>query len=453
MISPTCLRCKAKLPRSFAGALKANLTPIERAALTKAPTSSAQAYEHYLRGRALILTTPNYQRKPIKDSIRELEAAVALDPEFIDAWSDLAYQQVWLYFSGLEPTQEQLARARAARDRLVALAPDASETDSARALYLYYGEQKFAEALELVRRVQSKWPVDARGWYLSAILARRLGRWDEAEADFRRARELSPNDYTIVAELALTYFYQRRYAESLQLTQMALSLQPDDSAMLSIKLPTLWNLEGLDGGKRMMAALESRSASAIALRARQAEFERNDTRALALYRQAVAMPEDDNFWPADYGGYVPASVDTRLRLAALEKRVDPRAAEKRYRALLAEADAGLRVIEARYVKAAWHAVRGLVLAGLDRQTEAVAASRRAIELVPAGFDALESPAWSAYLARVYAMNDQAAEAVAILRQDLAVTGGLNSPATLLLDPVWDPIRKDTDFAQLVASAR
>jgi TolB-like protein/Flp pilus assembly protein TadD len=444
---------QSEIARTIADALKANLTDTERAALTKAPTDNAQAYEHYLRGRALIFGAPTYQRKPTEDSIKELEAAVALDPAFVKAWADLVFQQVWLYFSGLEPTHEQLARARTARDRLVALAPDAAETDSARALYLYYGEQKFAEALAFVRRAQSKAPVDARGWYISAILARRLGRWAEAEADFRRGRELSPNDYVIISELALTYFYQRRYAESLPLTQMSLSLQPDDSAMLSIKLPTLWNLEGLDGGRRMMQALSSQTAGAVALRARQAEFERNDARALALYRQAVAMHEDDDFWPSDFGGYVPASVDTRLRLAALEKRVDPAAAEKRYRALLAEADASLRSIDSRYAKAAWHAVRGLTLAGLGRKREAVDAGRRAIDLVPEDFDALESPAWQAYLARIHAMNGEAADSVAILRRDLIVTGGLGSRATLQLDPVWDPIRKDPGFAQLVAITR
>ena len=355
------------------------------------------------------------------------------------------FQQIWLYFSGLEPTPAQLAKAKAARDRIVALAPDSPETANARAFYLYYGEQKFAEALALVRHAQSQRPNDARSWYTSAILARRLGQWPAAEADFRRARDLSPNDYTVISEWALTLFYQRRYAEALPLIQMALALQPDDSAMLSIKLPTLWNLEGLAGGKRMMAALKSKSAGAIALHARQAEFERDDARALALYRQAAAMPEDSDFWPADFGGYVPASVDTRLRLAAVEKRLDPAAGEKRYRALLAEADAGLRGSDARYVKAAWHAVRGLALAGLGQKAAAVAAGKRAIALVPDGFDALEGPAWPSYLARIHAMNGEAAEAVAMLRKEMAVTGGLDSVGVLGLDRVWDPIRNDAAF--------
>ena len=440
---------QSEVAKTIAAALKTSLSAAEKAALSTAPTKNEKAYEHYLRGRAMILTAPTYQRKPVEDSIREMEAAVALDPKFVLAWSDLVFQHVWLYFAGLEPTAAQLAKARHARDRAVALAPDAPETDAARAWYLYYGELKFAEALAYARRIQAARPNDARAHYLGAILNRRLGNWAAAEADFRRGRDLSPNDYTIVSELALTLYYQRRYAETLPLLNAALELQPDDSAMLSIKLPTLWNLEGVAGGTRMMAALKSQTAGAIALRAHQAEFERDDARALALYRQSVAMPESGDFWPADFGGYVPASVITRLRLAGVEKRVDPAAAQQRYRALVTDADAALLASDSRYTTAGWHAVRGLALAGLGQKAEAVAAGKRAMALVPEGSDALEWAAWPSYLARIHAMNGEAKEAVALLRKEMAVVGGLDSVGVAKVDPVWDFVRKDAEFLRLI----
>jgi hypothetical protein len=162
----------------------------------------------------------------------------------------------------------------------------------------------------------------------------------------------------------------------------------------------------------------------------------------------VALSDGDDSWPADFGGYVPAAVDTRLRLAALETRMHPAAGAKRYAGVLAEADAGLRTSDARYAKAAWHTVRGMALAGLGRKAEAVAAGKRAMALVPAGFDALESPAWESYLARIHAINGDAAKAVPLLRKELAAVGGLDSPALLRLDPVWDPIRKDPAFIAL-----
>ena len=402
---------QSEVAQTIADALRANLSPTERAELATLPTRNPEAYEHYLRGRALILNAPTYERGATEESIRELEAAVALDPNFLDAWSNLAFQHVWLYFSGMEPTPVQLGKARAARDRLVALAPQAPETDFARALVLYYGDHRFADALVLAKRIQAQRPNDARAHYLGAILSRRLGRWKDAEAAFRRGRELSPNDYTIVSEMGLTYFYERRYAEALPLIQGALALEPDDTAMMSIKLPTLINLEGLAGGTRMMAGLKSRKPGAIALRARQAEYERDDARALALYRESLSLPQDEDSWPADYGGYVAAAVDTRLRLAALETRMGLPEGAARFRALVAEADAGLRDSEVRYVDAAWHAVRGMALAGLGRKQEAVAAGKRAVALVPEGFDALESPHWLSYLARIHAVNGEAEEAV------------------------------------------
>lgn len=46
------------------------------------------------------------------------------------------------------------------------------------------------------------------------------------------------------------------------------------------------------------------------------------------------------------------------------------------------------------------------------------------------------------------MNGDAVPAVALLRRDLAAVGGLDSPALLRVDPVWDRIREDPAFVAL-----
>jgi TolB-like protein len=442
-------KVQSEVATAIADALKANLSASERAQLQTAPTRDPQAYEHYLRGRALILNSPTYQREPAERSIVELRAALAIDPNIIEAWTDLAFQEVWLYFSGLDTRPQTLARAREARDRAVALAPDSAEADRARAYVLYYGDLKFAEALQYARRAQATNPNDARMHYICAVLNRRLGRWEDAELDFRRARDLSPNDYANLSELALMLYYQRRFAEALPTMDAAAALQPEDTAILSIKLPTLWNLQGLAGAKAFTDAMGTSNASLLALRARQAQFERDDARALQLYRQSVAMPENGDFWPDDYGGYVPTSVDTRLRLAGLELRLDPPAAEKRYRALIADADKGLAAGGSRYVNASWNTVRGTALAGLGKKAEAVAAGQRAMQLVTVDADKLDGPAFVSYLAHIHAMNGEAAEAVALLRVSTKTVGGLDTPVSLALDPVWDPIRNTPEFKSLL----
>jgi serine/threonine-protein kinase len=102
------------------------------------------------------------------------------------------------------------------------------------------------------------------------------------------------------------------------------------------------------------------------------------------------------------------------------------------------------------VQAAWHAARGLALAGLGRKSEAVVEGQRAATLIPTAKDAFEGPYWQVYLARIHAMNGEPAPAVALLRANIQEHVGLDPPALLRLDPLWDPIRKDPAFAALAA---
>jgi hypothetical protein len=48
------------------------------------------------------------------------------------------------------------------------------------------------------------------------------------------------------------------------------------------------------------------------------------------------------------------------------------------------------------------------------------------------------------------MNGEAGPAVALLRTNIDAHRGIDPPAVLRLDPVWDPIRKDPGFATLAA---
>jgi serine/threonine-protein kinase len=185
------------------------------------------------------------------------------------------------------------------------------------------------------------------------------------------------------------------------------------------------------------------------MRALQAEFERDDARAAALFERAIADYTTDDFSPLAYAGYVPLTLDWRLQLAAIRQRQgDAAGAAKIYTAVVAEADGKLREAVNPYVLAAWHAARGVALAGLGRKAEAVAEGERAVALVPISKDGFEGYSWPGYLARIHAMNGEAAEAAALLRPGLVARMGTESVATLRLDPVWDPIRKAPEFQAL-----
>jgi len=89
---------------------------------------------------------------------------------------------------------------------------------------------------------------------------------------------------------------------------------------------------------------------------------------------------------------------------------------------------------------------------LGRNAEALSAARRATNILPVEKDALLGPGVLTNLAEVEAHAGETEEAIKILRHLLAIPAGLDiSIARLKIDPVWDPIRNDPGFQQLLTS--
>ena len=95
-----------------------------------------------------------------------------------------------------------------------------------------------------------------------------------------------------------------------------------------------------------------------------------------------------------------------------------------------------------------HAHLGAVLAGLGRKQEAINEGKRALELLPESQDAFDGPQYTAALAEIYAWVGEPDEAFRLLDHLLTVPSGLTVP-TLMLDPRWDPLRKDPRFQALI----
>jgi tetratricopeptide (TPR) repeat protein len=98
--------------------------------------------------------------------------------------------------------------------------------------------------------------------------------------------------------------------------------------------------------------------------------------------------------------------------------------------------------------AARHAQHGLILAALGQKQEAIAAGKRAVELLPESQDALDGPQTTATLAQIYAWTGEFDEAFRLLDHLFAIPCNLTVPM-LKLDPAWDPLRKDPRYHALI----
>jgi serine/threonine-protein kinase len=87
---------------------------------------------------------------------------------------------------------------------------------------------------------------------------------------------------------------------------------------------------------------------------------------------------------------------------------------------------------------------------LENKAEALRLAHHATELLPVEKDALLGPTYLAALAEIQARADEANEAVKTLQRLLAMPIGFYiSIQQLKIDPVWDPIRNDPGFQQLL----
>jgi TolB-like protein len=89
-----------------------------------APTANPEAYDLYLRGRAL----QSRSAQGAEAAVPFFQKAVALDPAFALAWTQLSNATSRLVGANVDRSPERIARARTALARSLALQPDLPET-------------------------------------------------------------------------------------------------------------------------------------------------------------------------------------------------------------------------------------------------------------------------------------------------------------------------------------
>ena len=92
-----------------------------------------------------------------------------------------------------------------------------------------------------------------------------------------------------------------------------------------------------------------------------------------------------------------------------------------------------------------------VYLALKRHGDPTKLARQAASLLPPEKDVVVGNILLAGLAEMEARTGATSDAIAILRRLLSIpAGGSVSIARLKIDPVWDPIRNDPGFQQLLA---
>ncbi|HSH27344.1 MAG TPA: hypothetical protein VK972_06215, partial [Wenzhouxiangella sp.] len=389
---------QSEVAQRIAEALHATLSSAEQRAIERVPTRNRDAYASYLKARALMARSV-FERDNIEAIIDALEQAVSLDDGFALAWAALAEQHVWMYWEGFDPTDARLEQASAALRRARQLTPSQPEVQLAQGIFDYYGKRNFQAALEKLKKARTGIPNNAWAWHASALVERRLGDWPAALKDFDRARELNPNDLSLIANHAITQSATRDFDGALATAELGLALKADNATLMALRIFCLQNLGRSNEADHVIEGLPEDSLSGAVARAHRAFYQRRFETASQAFSSAIDLAGERHM-AASFSGYVPAVLDLRLQQALSDDRSGRRqAALASFGQVATLARAGLaRQPGSANVRAALHAVLAMALAGQGQADEALAEARRAVAMVPASADAAEGPVWLEYLA-------------------------------------------------------
>ena len=102
--------------------------------------------------------------------------------------------------------------------------------------------------------------------------------------------------------------------------------------------------------------------------------------------------------------------------------------------------------------AALHSWLGIAYAGLgNAAAAAVSEGQKSMAQQPTSEDPFEGPGREEQMAQIYALLGSADEAMPILKRLLHTSSFTGiTPELMRIDPIWDPIRNDPRFQELVA---
>jgi TolB-like protein/Tfp pilus assembly protein PilF len=211
---------ESDIAKTIAETLQAKLTGSEKIAISKKPTENPEAYELYLKGRHF------WNRRTeadIRKAIEYFHDAIEKDSSYALAYTGIADGYSVLTGYSNDAPKQYIERAIPAARRAVELDDSLAEAHTALAnamgadLQLPASEAEFKCSFALNPNYAS-----AHQWYGEVLQS--TGRFDEAIAEMRRARELDPLSLIINCVLASAYYSAGRYDEASREVQRAFDL-------------------------------------------------------------------------------------------------------------------------------------------------------------------------------------------------------------------------------------
>lgn len=295
-------------------------------AAAKGGTKNAEAYELYLQGKSFL---NQFSPDAAARAADFLQRAVAIDPSFALAWA--AMSRAGSVRGGYALTRreqnEGFVLARRAAERALALEPelpaallaqmrvqtwsdfdwkgaalslrraqkvaptDADVLAAAGELAYAFGDRE--KAIEFSRQAVARDPVNVEKRVLFGFALESMGRYKEAEAEFRRIVELSPSAPWGHAGAGDVFLRQERFEDAVR----AAERESDEWSRLTVQAQALWGLGRKSESDAAVARLIATTADIAAFQIAQVyAYRRDNDRAFEWLERALRQRDPGLAW-------------------------------------------------------------------------------------------------------------------------------------------------------------
>jgi serine/threonine-protein kinase len=438
---------ESEVSQEIADALQAKLSPKEANNLATAPTKDAEAYDLFLKAE----NQENEAESAIKTELFDRAAALyqqalSRDPNFALAAARLAESRMTRHWFISRLTDAELPAVRSIAERAVALAPDLAEAHIALGIFYYLGHLQYDEALRELQRALELQPGNTRALEFSGYVHRRQSRWKLALSELTQAEDRDPRNGSLVANIGVAYCYLRMWTEAKRYGLRSLALEPHNVVGMRGLVASYLNEDGdIKAAKRALATFPpdvilinktviGEIGSVIGEGTYLHVIERDFAAALKDWQAVRSDPGERRMQLAARvtihllaGDTASGQEEIRQANNLLEARLRDRPDDRN-----------------AMVQLAW------VSLAQKRNADALRFAHEAADSTSIEKDAAGGALFLSDLAQVQARASEPAEAVKTLQRLLSIPAGYNvSIERLKIDPVWDPVRSDPGFQQLL----
>jgi TolB-like protein/Tfp pilus assembly protein PilF len=216
------LALQGDVARDITSKVQVKLTSQEHARLSGNQPVNPEAYEAYLKGRYYMV---KWTAESTKLAVEYFDQAIEKDPQYALAYAGLAecYATVWAPELG----SEHVSKAETAATKALEIDDSVGEAHAALAVIRYLhawdwsgAEAEFRKALAL-----SPNDPDAHHWYSHFLLT--MGRIEESRIESQRYLQLDPLSPAAHLHMGLHYLFARQYDKAIEWEQKTLQMEPN----------------------------------------------------------------------------------------------------------------------------------------------------------------------------------------------------------------------------------